>query len=140
MAHNWIDTERGNETRRQILAVISNLNEAGTAHRAAIARELGVTRKTAAKHVQMLIDSGEVREVDGRRQELANVRDAGRRPRGEQRVASRGSGGRAPVSTCDYCNAEVFIDRSGYYVGEDDSSDCPEDGRGHMVDGEIRER
>lgn len=40
---------------------------------------------------------------------------------------------------CDSCGQELHSDRAGYWVGPDETSDCPvDDRRGHTVNGEIR--
>jgi hypothetical protein len=36
---------------------------------------------------------------------------------------------------CDHCGEEVHHDANGWWVGEDDSSDCPVGDRGHEVGG-----
>jgi hypothetical protein len=40
---------------------------------------------------------------------------------------------------CDYCGAELHIDVNGWWVGSDETSDCPDDDRGHAVDGSARD-
>lgn len=42
------------------------------------------------------------------------------------------------MSTCDHCRQPVHPDRNGYYVGDDETSDCPAGGDGHEVDGSPR--
>lgn len=37
---------------------------------------------------------------------------------------------------CDSCGQEVHPDDNGYWVGADETSDCPESDRGHTVDDE----
>lgn len=44
----------------------------------------------------------------------------------------------APWIVCDYCNTELHRDRNGWWVGTDETSDCPYDNRGHAVAGEPR--
>lgn len=41
-------------------------------------------------------------------------------------------------TTCDHCRQPVHQDRNGYWVGKDETSDCPDNERGHMVNGNIR--
>ena len=40
--------------------------------------------------------------------------------------------------SCDHCKQRVWRDVNGYWVGEDDTSECPANNNGHMVDGSIR--
>lgn len=35
---------------------------------------------------------------------------------------------------CDYCGYDLHLE-NGWWVDEDSTSDCPDDNRGHMVDG-----
>lgn len=39
---------------------------------------------------------------------------------------------------CDHCLEILHVDVNGYYVADDDTSDCREDPRGHTVDGYER--
>lgn len=40
---------------------------------------------------------------------------------------------------CDSCEQDVHLDENGYWVGEDETSDCPRDElHGHTVDGTVR--
>lgn len=39
---------------------------------------------------------------------------------------------------CDHCGQPVRVDVNGWYVGEDQTSDCPDSERGHEVDGHAR--
>lgn len=41
-------------------------------------------------------------------------------------------------TTCDHCHGQVHPDINGYYVGADETSDCPADMGGHTVGGRIR--
>jgi hypothetical protein len=40
--------------------------------------------------------------------------------------------------TCDHCGLDVSIDRNGWWVDADGTSDCDENLGGHEVDGEAR--
>jgi hypothetical protein len=60
-------------------------------------------------------------------------REAAPRPR-----PSTGGGGEGH-RTCDHCHGMVTGDRNGWWVGQDDTSDCPASPRGHEVDGTARE-
>lgn len=42
------------------------------------------------------------------------------------------------AARCDRCGAVMHRDASGFYVGDDDTSDCPADPAGHAVAGAIR--
>lgn len=37
------------------------------------------------------------------------------------------------MSTCDHCKQELHKDESGWWVGADDTSDCPDSASGHEV-------
>lgn len=39
---------------------------------------------------------------------------------------------------CDHCKQDLHRDTNGWFVGSDDTSDCPDSGFGHMVDGQPR--
>lgn len=39
-----------------------------------------------------------------------------------------------PTQQCDHCKQPVSLDRNGWFVGDDATSDCPADPRGHEVD------
>lgn len=39
------------------------------------------------------------------------------------------------MTTCDHCEQEVHLDRNGFWVGDDDTSDCPRSDAGHQVEG-----
>lgn len=43
-----------------------------------------------------------------------------------------------PKDHCDYCRKPMHQDANGYWVGADESSDCPDNPRGHEVDGAVR--
>lgn len=36
---------------------------------------------------------------------------------------------------CDHCGEPVRLDRNGFWVGEDETSDCRASEQGHEVDG-----
>lgn len=73
MAMNWISEQQGVEVRATIIEMVASANAAGVdIHRAVIARELAVTRSTAGKHVDRLIEEGKLREVNGRMLELSS--------------------------------------------------------------------
>ena len=36
---------------------------------------------------------------------------------------------------CDHCGADVHMDRNGWWVGPDNTSDCAANDRGHEVEG-----
>jgi hypothetical protein len=40
--------------------------------------------------------------------------------------------------TCDHCRQPMHHDSNGYWVGDDNTSDCPENMDGHTVNGLIR--
>ena len=42
------------------------------------------------------------------------------------------------MSTCDSCGEELRPDRNGWWVGADETSDCPKSDDGHTVDGYPR--
>lgn len=39
---------------------------------------------------------------------------------------------------CDHCGAQVHPDDYGWYVGADQTSDCPKNLTGHEIDGHAR--
>lgn len=41
---------------------------------------------------------------------------------------------------CDSCEGPLSVDSSGYYVGADDTSDCPDSEIGHSVLGCVAAR
>ena len=42
------------------------------------------------------------------------------------------------TATCDHCGAAVHRDVNGWWVGDDDTSDCPASERGHEASGAAR--
>jgi hypothetical protein len=38
---------------------------------------------------------------------------------------------------CDHCEEELYVDRGGYFVGKDKTSECPENEGGHTWEGRI---
>lgn len=36
---------------------------------------------------------------------------------------------------CDHCEQEIHLDRNGYFVGSDETSECPVDESGHTWEG-----
>lgn len=38
---------------------------------------------------------------------------------------------------CDSCQEALHRDRNGYFVGSDETSDCPQNDRGHTWEGRI---
>lgn len=51
----------------------------------------------------------------------------------------REEGGGCPEQTaCDHCGQLVHQDSNGWWVGQDDTSDCPTSERGHEVEGSPR--
>lgn len=40
---------------------------------------------------------------------------------------------------CDHCDLPLTVDRNGYWVGPDETSDCPADDRGHEYLGTVNE-
>lgn len=46
--------------------------------------------------------------------------------------------GLQPARLCDHCRDLVRRDRNGFWVGEDETSDCAAHESGHMVGGAIR--
>lgn len=43
-----------------------------------------------------------------------------------------------PLLICDLCKADVHLGAGGFWVGHDDSRDCPVTPEGHTVGGEPR--
>ena len=42
------------------------------------------------------------------------------------------------MSGCDWCDAVLHRDSNGYWVGDDDTSECPSHDEGHTVDNRSR--
>lgn len=42
------------------------------------------------------------------------------------------------IPTCDNCGQALHRDDSGWWVGQDETSDCPDNERGHEVNGRFR--
>ena len=39
---------------------------------------------------------------------------------------------------CEHCDRPVDKDSNGWWVGDDETSDCPENPQGHTVNGSVR--
>lgn len=42
------------------------------------------------------------------------------------------------TATCDHCGATLHRQPGGWWVGADDTADCPVNDAGHTVDGDFR--
>ncbi|HEY0216533.1 MAG TPA: hypothetical protein VGC57_09090 [Cellulomonas sp.] len=56
----------------------------------------------------------------------------------EARVADRIVATVPALPTCDLCQCNLWHDANGYWVGEDETSDCPSSLSGHEVAGSPR--